>query len=76
MNLATEQKKDPDLARMNPSNNCSPTDKKRFELVKGTLCKKNFDPDGKLGLPQSFLNIYEPTYLDIFITNPPQDILA
>ncbi|GFS35038.1 transposon Ty3-I Gag-Pol polyprotein [Trichonephila inaurata madagascariensis] len=30
MNLAIEQKKDPDLTRMNSSNNCSPTDKKIF----------------------------------------------
>ncbi|GFQ66306.1 retrovirus-related Pol polyprotein from transposon 297 [Trichonephila clavata] len=51
MNLAIEHKKDLELARMNCSNNCSPIEKKTFELVYGILCKKIFDPDGKMWLP-------------------------
>ncbi|GFX43481.1 transposon Ty3-I Gag-Pol polyprotein [Trichonephila clavipes] len=45
------EKKDPDLTGINPSNNCSPTDKKTYELVKGILCKKNFALEGKMWLP-------------------------
>lgn len=46
MNLASEQKKDPNLAKFYSS-----TDKEEFQLVDGILCRKNFDPAGKSWLP-------------------------
>ncbi|GFX97925.1 retrovirus-related Pol polyprotein from transposon 17.6 [Trichonephila clavipes] len=49
MNLAMEQKKDQDLAKLNLLSNSSKNEEFRF--IDGILCRKNFDPDGKLWLP-------------------------
>ncbi|GFY48523.1 retrovirus-related Pol polyprotein from transposon 17.6 [Trichonephila inaurata madagascariensis] len=49
MNFAMEQKKDPDLAKLKLSSNSSKNEEFRF--IDGILCRKNFDPDGKLWLP-------------------------
>ncbi|GFW17348.1 transposon Tf2-11 polyprotein [Trichonephila clavipes] len=49
MNLALEQKKDQDLAKLKLLSNSSKTEEFRF--IDGILCRKNFDPDGKLWLP-------------------------
>ncbi|GFW81863.1 hypothetical protein TNCV_2885371 [Trichonephila clavipes] len=49
MNLAMEQKKDQDLAKLKLLSNSSKTEEFRF--IDGILCRKNFDPDGKLWLP-------------------------
>ncbi|GFY02713.1 hypothetical protein TNCV_3505931 [Trichonephila clavipes] len=49
MNLAMEQKKDQDLAKLKLLSNSSKNEEFRF--IDGILCKKNFDPDGKLWLP-------------------------
>ncbi|GFW90081.1 transposon Tf2-6 polyprotein [Trichonephila clavipes] len=49
MNLAMEQKKDPDLAKLKLSSNLSKNEEFRF--LDGILCRKNFDADGKLWLP-------------------------
>ncbi|GFU11216.1 integrase_H2C2 domain-containing protein [Trichonephila clavipes] len=48
-NLAMEQKKDPHLAKLKLSSNSSKNEEFRF--IDGILCRKNFDPDGKLWLP-------------------------
>ncbi|GFV37780.1 retrovirus-related Pol polyprotein from transposon 17.6 [Trichonephila clavipes] len=47
MNLAMEQKKDPNLVKL--SRNSSKNEE--FIFIDGILCRKNFDPDGKLRLP-------------------------
>ncbi|GFW20908.1 retrovirus-related Pol polyprotein from transposon 412 [Trichonephila clavipes] len=44
-----EQKKDQDLAKLKLLSNSSKNDEFRF--IDGILCRKNFDPDGKLWLP-------------------------
>ncbi|GFY16262.1 transposon Tf2-6 polyprotein [Trichonephila clavipes] len=44
-----EQKKDQDLAKLKLLSNSSKNEEFRF--IDGILCKKNFDPDGKLWLP-------------------------
>ncbi|GFY63199.1 transposon Ty3-I Gag-Pol polyprotein [Trichonephila inaurata madagascariensis] len=44
-----EQKKDPDLVKLKLSSNSSKNEEFRF--IDGILCRKNFDPDGKLWLP-------------------------
>ncbi|GFT47763.1 hypothetical protein TNCV_2501401 [Trichonephila clavipes] len=49
MNLAMEQKKDKDLAKLKLLSNSSKNEEFRF--IDGILCRKNFDPDGKLWLP-------------------------
>ncbi|GFX71228.1 hypothetical protein TNCV_3409981 [Trichonephila clavipes] len=49
MNLAMEQKKDQDLAKLKILSNSSKNEEFRF--IDGILCRKNFDPDGKLWLP-------------------------
>ncbi|GFX24802.1 retrovirus-related Pol polyprotein from transposon 17.6 [Trichonephila clavipes] len=49
MNLALEQKKDQDLAKLKLLSNSSKNEEFRF--IDGILCRKNFDPDGKLWLP-------------------------
>ncbi|GFW54831.1 retrovirus-related Pol polyprotein from transposon 17.6 [Trichonephila clavipes] len=49
MNLALEQKKDQDLAKLKLLSNSSKNEVFRF--IDGILCRKNFDPDGKLWLP-------------------------
>ncbi|GFW64572.1 integrase_H2C2 domain-containing protein [Trichonephila clavipes] len=49
MNLTMEQKKDPNLAKLKLSSNSSKNEEFRF--IDGILCRKNFDPDGKLWLP-------------------------
>ncbi|GFW28551.1 retrovirus-related Pol polyprotein from transposon 17.6 [Trichonephila clavipes] len=49
MNLAVEQKKDQDLAKLKLLSNSSKNEEFRF--IDGILCRKNFDPDGKLWLP-------------------------
>ncbi|GFV87345.1 hypothetical protein TNCV_4033171 [Trichonephila clavipes] len=49
MNLAMEQKKDQDLAKLKLLRNSSKNEEFRF--IDGILCRKNFDPDGKLWLP-------------------------
>ncbi|GFW79079.1 retrovirus-related Pol polyprotein from transposon 17.6 [Trichonephila clavipes] len=59
MNLAMEQKKDQDLAKLKLLSNSSKNEEFRF--IDGILCRKNFDPDESCGC-QSFLNIYEQTY--------------
>ncbi|GFW50081.1 retrovirus-related Pol polyprotein from transposon 17.6 [Trichonephila clavipes] len=46
MNLAMEQKKDQDLAKLKLLSNSSKNEEFRF--IDGILCRKNFDPDGKL----------------------------
>ncbi|GFU20464.1 retrovirus-related Pol polyprotein from transposon 412 [Trichonephila clavipes] len=46
MNLAMEQKKDQDLAKLKLLSNSSK--KEEFRFIEGILCRKNFDPDGKL----------------------------
>ncbi|GFU24819.1 hypothetical protein TNCV_2428131 [Trichonephila clavipes] len=49
MNLAMEQKKDQDLPKLKLLSNSSKNEEFRF--IDGILCRKNFDPDGKLWLP-------------------------
>ncbi|GFU41585.1 hypothetical protein TNCV_2792951 [Trichonephila clavipes] len=49
MNLAMEQKKDQDLAKLKLLSNSSKNEEFRF--IDGILCRKNFDPDRKLWLP-------------------------
>ncbi|GFV43535.1 hypothetical protein TNCV_1500671 [Trichonephila clavipes] len=49
MNLAMEQKKDQDLAKLKLLSNSYKNEEFRF--IDGILCRKNFDPDGKLWLP-------------------------
>ncbi|GFV52778.1 transposon Ty3-I Gag-Pol polyprotein [Trichonephila clavipes] len=49
MNLAMEQKKDQDLAKLKLLSNSSKNEEFRF--IDGILCRKNFNPDGKLWLP-------------------------
>ncbi|GFW89125.1 retrovirus-related Pol polyprotein from transposon 412 [Trichonephila clavipes] len=49
MNHAMEQKKDQDLAKLKLLSNSSKNEEFRF--IDGILCRKNFDPDGKLWLP-------------------------
>ncbi|GFU17054.1 transposon Tf2-6 polyprotein [Trichonephila clavipes] len=49
MNLSMEQKKDQDLAKLKLLSNSSKNEEFRF--IDGILCRKNFDPDGKLWLP-------------------------
>ncbi|GFX75308.1 transposon Tf2-6 polyprotein [Trichonephila clavipes] len=51
MNHAMEQKKDQDLAKLKLLRNSSKNEEFRF--IDGILCRKNFDPDGKLWLPDS-----------------------
>ncbi|GFT21867.1 transposon Ty3-I Gag-Pol polyprotein [Trichonephila clavipes] len=49
MNLAMEQKKDQDLAKLKLLSNSSKNEEFRF--IDEIICRKNFDPDGKLWLP-------------------------
>ncbi|GFW21302.1 transposon Tf2-9 polyprotein [Trichonephila clavipes] len=49
MNLAMEQKKDQDLAKLKLLSNSSKNEEFRF--IDGIISRKNFDPDGKLWLP-------------------------
>ena len=51
MNIANEQKKDPELAKIIMSPTVANTYKTELELIDGVLCKKNFDPEGKTWLP-------------------------
>ncbi|GFV41352.1 transposon Tf2-6 polyprotein [Trichonephila clavipes] len=53
MNLAMEQKKDQDLAKLKLLSNSSKNEEFRF--IDGILCRKNFDPDGKLWDSQEIL---------------------
>ncbi|GFY71744.1 transposon Ty3-I Gag-Pol polyprotein [Trichonephila inaurata madagascariensis] len=57
-----EQKKDPDLAKLKLSNNSSKNEKNSD--ASWDLCRKNFDPDGKLWLPviPKHLRAYMPRY--------------
>ncbi|GFT24405.1 transposon Tf2-8 polyprotein [Trichonephila clavipes] len=54
MNLAMEQKKDQDLAKLKLLSNSSKNEEFRF--IDGILCRKNFDPDGKLWLPDTLVS--------------------
>ncbi|GFV22405.1 retrovirus-related Pol polyprotein from transposon 17.6 [Trichonephila clavipes] len=54
MNLALEQKKDQDLAKLKLLSNSSKNEEFRF--IDGILCRKNFDPDGKLWLPDTLVS--------------------
>lgn len=49
MDLAAEQKKDPELAKMISNNSTQATN--TFKVNNGVLFRKNFDPDGKTWLP-------------------------
>ncbi|GFS95854.1 transposon Tf2-6 polyprotein [Trichonephila clavipes] len=49
MNLTMELEKDPDLAKLKLSSSSSINEEFRF--IDGSLCRKNFDPDGKLWFP-------------------------
>ncbi|GFU25715.1 retrovirus-related Pol polyprotein from transposon 17.6 [Trichonephila clavipes] len=73
MNLALEQKKDQDLAKLKLLSNSSKTEEFRF--IDGILCRKNFDPDGKLWLPVIPKHL-RADILRHFHDAPPQDTLV
>ncbi|GFW44986.1 retrovirus-related Pol polyprotein from transposon 17.6 [Trichonephila clavipes] len=73
MNLAMEQKKDKDLAKLKLLSNSSKNEEFRF--IDGILCRKNFDPDGKLWLPVIPKHL-RADILRHFHDAPPQDTLV
>ncbi|GFY28572.1 retrovirus-related Pol polyprotein from transposon 17.6 [Trichonephila clavipes] len=73
MNLAMEQKKDQDLAKLKLLSNSSKNEEFRF--IDGILCRKNFEPDGKLWLPVIPKHL-RADILRHFMTPPPQDTLV
>ncbi|GFY21963.1 retrovirus-related Pol polyprotein from transposon 17.6 [Trichonephila clavipes] len=73
MNLAMEQKKDQDLAKLKLLSNSSKNEEFRF--IDGILCRKNFDPDGKLWLPVIPKHL-RADILRHFHDTPPQDTLV
>ncbi|GFW33417.1 transposon Tf2-11 polyprotein [Trichonephila clavipes] len=73
MNLAMEQKKDQDLAKLKLLSNSSKNEEFRF--IDGILCRKNFDPDGKLWLPVIPKHL-RADILRHFHDAPPQDTLV
>ncbi|GFS56257.1 retrovirus-related Pol polyprotein from transposon 17.6 [Trichonephila clavipes] len=74
MNLAMEQKKDQDLAKLKLLSNSSKNEEFRF--IDGILCRKNFDPDGKLWLPVIPKHLRADILKGTFMTPPPQDTLV
>ncbi|GFT99792.1 transposon Ty3-I Gag-Pol polyprotein [Trichonephila clavipes] len=73
MNLAMEQKKDQDLAKLKLLSNSSKNEEFRF--IDGILCRKNFVPDGKLWLPVIPKHL-RADILRHFHDAPPQDTLV
>ncbi|GFX55818.1 retrovirus-related Pol polyprotein from transposon 297 [Trichonephila clavipes] len=73
MNLAMEQKKDQDLTKLKLLSNSSKNEEFRF--IDGILCRKNFDPDGKLWLPVIPKHL-RADILRHFHDAPPQDTLV
>ncbi|GFX46466.1 retrovirus-related Pol polyprotein from transposon 297 [Trichonephila clavipes] len=73
MNLALEQKKDQDLAKLKLLSNSSKNEEFRF--IDGILYRKNFDPDGKLWLPVIPKHL-RADILRHFHDAPPQDTLV
>ncbi|GFX20403.1 retrovirus-related Pol polyprotein from transposon 17.6 [Trichonephila clavipes] len=73
MNLAMEQKKDQELAKLKLLSNSSKNEEFRF--IDGILCRKNFDPDGKLWLPVIPKHL-RADILRHFHDAPPQDTLV
>ncbi|GFW72875.1 retrovirus-related Pol polyprotein from transposon 17.6 [Trichonephila clavipes] len=73
MNLAVEQKKDQDLEKLKLLSNSSKNEEFRF--IDGILCRKNFDPDGKLWLPVIPKHL-RADILRHFHDAPPQDTLV
>ncbi|GFT52156.1 retrovirus-related Pol polyprotein from transposon 17.6 [Trichonephila clavipes] len=73
MNLAMEQKKDQDLAKLKLLSNSSKNEEFRF--IDGILCRKNFDPDGKLWLAVIPKHL-RADILRHFHDAPPQDTLV
>ena len=49
--IAEEQKKDPEVTKLLDLQKLSNTEDRKFEIIDGVLCKKNFDPFGKRWLP-------------------------
>ncbi|GFV45581.1 retrovirus-related Pol polyprotein from transposon 412 [Trichonephila clavipes] len=74
MNLALEQKKDQDLAKLKLLSNSSKNEEFRF--IDGILCRKNFDPDGKLWLPVIPKHLRADILRHFRMTPPPQDTLV
>ncbi|GFW72689.1 retrovirus-related Pol polyprotein from transposon 412 [Trichonephila clavipes] len=68
-----EQKKDQDLAKLKLLSNSSKNEEFRF--IDGILCRKNFDPDGKLWLPVIPKHL-RADILRHFHDAPPQDTLV
>ncbi|GFV17472.1 transposon Tf2-6 polyprotein [Trichonephila clavipes] len=73
MNLCDGTEKDQDLAKLNFLSNSSKNEEFRF--IDGILCRKNFDPDGKLWLPVIPKHL-RADILRHFLTPPPQDTLV
>ncbi|GFV17293.1 hypothetical protein TNCV_4791591 [Trichonephila clavipes] len=69
-----EQKKDQDLAKLKLLSNSSKNEEFRF--IDGILCRKNFDPDGKLWLPVIPKHLRADILQGTFMTPPPQDTLV
>ncbi|GFW25187.1 retrovirus-related Pol polyprotein from transposon 412 [Trichonephila clavipes] len=74
MNLAMEQKKDKDLAKLKLLSNSSKNEEFRF--IDGILCRKNFDPDGKLWLPVIPKHLRADILRHFHDAPPPQDTLV
>ncbi|GFU92145.1 retrovirus-related Pol polyprotein from transposon 412 [Trichonephila clavipes] len=74
MNLAMEQKKDQDLAKLKLLSNSSKNEEFRF--IDGILCRKNFDPDGKLWLPVIPKHLRADILRHFHDAPPPQDTLV
>ncbi|GFU94114.1 transposon Tf2-6 polyprotein [Trichonephila clavipes] len=68
-----EQKRDQDLAKLKLLSNSSKNEEFRF--IDGILCRKNFDPDGKLWLPVIPKHLRADILKGTFMTPPPQDTL-
>ncbi|GFW74570.1 hypothetical protein TNCV_2414691 [Trichonephila clavipes] len=47
-----------------------------FKFIDGILCRKNFDPDGKLWLPVIPKHLRADILKGTFMTPPPQDTLV
>ncbi|GFS48249.1 transposon Ty3-I Gag-Pol polyprotein [Trichonephila clavipes] len=69
-----EQKKDQDLAKLKLLSNSSKNEEFRF--IDGILCRKNFDPDGKLWLPVIPKHLRADILRHLLMTPPPQDTLV
>ena len=50
-NIAAEQRKDPELSKIIETHEKAEPVTKSYNLIDGILCKKNFDPSGKIWLP-------------------------